>query len=661
LVAAAAPTSVWKIGDEPIAGYRLTRPLGRGGYGEVWESEAPGGLRKAIKFVPAMNPGDGSGADSELDGLRRIRDIRHPFILSIERFELVRDHLVIVMELADRSIEDRFLECQSAGSVGIPRKELLRYLAEAAEALDLLHDEFKVQHLDIKPANLFLIRSHVKVADFGLARRVEGFESRVAGGVTPIYSAPETFDGWASAHSDQYSLGIVWQEMLTGARPFPGPGPQQFMFQHLTRAPDVASLPPVDGEIVTRALSKNPRQRYGSCLALAEALQAAPDVSPKPAARPRYSDLATAKLSGDAPGLSGSVPLSPSLSRTLEQGGTVRRLPVDQTDEDLLLFETFADHGDGRSGLQALIPEPAGTDRTKPPNPEFGAARNIGIFPRGLAAAARFWLDPSPTSPPALNAILAGDPEANRLLALIDQRESAGKRASVTATSKLRGHSPTRMLGLLLPAALLEGRFWNAETLSDEDRAWCHRRCLWMSAVAGAIADLTDHPSPESAVIAGLFADVGTISMLRHQGRRYRLYWRRWRFGRDRRLSSSERSLFGFSHADASAAALDYWKFPDDLVTLIQDHHRTDRFDTKSVPLRRMHAILAAAEAAADMLEAPRADRLHELLKALRSAGAPPEEMFHGVIDAAARRLEQFAIRFAVKAPDIRKIRERFA
>jgi serine/threonine protein kinase len=270
----------------PLKGYRLIERLGRGGFGEVWKVEAPGGLLKAAKFVfgdlDAMDE-ESRPAEQELKALKRVRDIRHPYILSLERYDAIDGQLIIVMELADRNLWDRFKECRTQGLTGVPREELLRYLEEAAEALDLMNGHYQIQHLDIKPQNLFLVHNHVKVADFGLAKVLEGVRATVTGGVTPVYAAPETFEGWISRYSDQYSLAIVFQELLTGTRPFNGSNTRQLLMQHINGAPDLNSLSAADKPVIARGLSKKPDDRWPTCAEMVRALrQAGQPAAPPP-------------------------------------------------------------------------------------------------------------------------------------------------------------------------------------------------------------------------------------------------------------------------------------------------------------------------------------------------------------------------------------------
>src|SRR6516164_260738 len=91
---------------EPIPGYRLVEELGVGGYGEVWKATAPGGLAKAVKIIYGET--GGARAEQELKALGRIKEVRHPFLLSLERIEVIDGQLLIVMELAEGCLSDRY-------------------------------------------------------------------------------------------------------------------------------------------------------------------------------------------------------------------------------------------------------------------------------------------------------------------------------------------------------------------------------------------------------------------------------------------------------------------------------------------------------------------------------------------------------------------------
>ena len=256
--------------QEPIPGYVVKELLGTGGYGEVWKCHAPGGLFKAVKIICA-DP-TSKRASSELRSLSRIKEVRHPFLLSIERIEVIDGNVVIVTELADHSLKRQFQKQRAKGAPGIPREELLGYLRDAADALDFIYDNYSLQHLDIKPENLLVVGNRAKVADFGMIKNLYDRAHSAIEGLTPAYAPPEVFEGKPNRHSDQYSLAVVYLEMLTGALPFDGTTAAQLAAQHLHMAPSLSALPKCDHPVVARALSKDPAQRFASCRALIDNL-----------------------------------------------------------------------------------------------------------------------------------------------------------------------------------------------------------------------------------------------------------------------------------------------------------------------------------------------------------------------------------------------------
>ncbi|HEY2793870.1 MAG TPA: tubulin-like doman-containing protein, partial [Micromonosporaceae bacterium] len=260
-------------GAEPIPGHRLLERLGSGGFGEVWKCTTPDGTLRAIKIVHgdlAATGLAGRTAEQERSGHRRAATVRHPFLLTLERLDVFDGQIVVVMELANGSLWDTYQSFRGRGLSGIPRADLIHYLTDVAQGLDALQG-CGLQHLDVKPQNLLLVGDRGKVSDFGLVRDIQS--GRVGAGATPTYTAPETFSGTLSEHCDQYSLAVVYQEMLTGIRPFVAATPQQLAHQHLFGVPNLAPLPAADRAAVARALAKKPEERFTSCVEFIRALR----------------------------------------------------------------------------------------------------------------------------------------------------------------------------------------------------------------------------------------------------------------------------------------------------------------------------------------------------------------------------------------------------
>jgi formylglycine-generating enzyme required for sulfatase activity len=265
-----------EAGRTPLTGYTLVRLLGRGGFGEVWEASAPGGFHVALKFLRLET----REAGVEERSLEVIRNIRHPHLLDVQFATRVDDCLVIAMPLCGHSLMHRLRDSPQ----GLPRGELLGYMAELARAVDYLNEPqhpgadgalVGVQHRDIKPHNVFVVGNSVRLADFGLAKIVAGTSGSHTGSMSVHYVAPEVIEGRVSRNSDQYSLAVTYCELRTGRLPFEGETAAQLIYAHMQKEPDLSRLPEAERPVVARALAKRPEERWPSCREFVRALAGA--------------------------------------------------------------------------------------------------------------------------------------------------------------------------------------------------------------------------------------------------------------------------------------------------------------------------------------------------------------------------------------------------
>src|SRR5262249_40218788 len=132
--------------------------------------------------------------------------------------------VTLLADLVERSLADRLEQCRRQKLPGVPRSELLDLLLPVADVLDSLFREFRVQHLNLTPKTLLWDGHRLQVADLGLLQVTEAPEDRAPSRSVlrtyASYGAPE----WAikqqtTPTSDQYSLALVYAEMLTGVHP----------------------------------------------------------------------------------------------------------------------------------------------------------------------------------------------------------------------------------------------------------------------------------------------------------------------------------------------------------------------------------------------------------------------------------------------------------
>jgi len=259
--------------------YVLSRKIGAGGMAEVWEAFDEGLHRSvAVKVVRDEIAGEAEFRERFIREARLAAQLEHPRILPIYDFGTEGGVTYLVMPLLPGgSLKERI-------SGPMPAGEAVEALAAIAAALDHAHGR-GVLHRDVKPSNVLVDASgSLLLADFGLAKNTAvSSELTVAGMVvgTPAYMAPEQAVGRpVDPRADQYALGIVAFELLTGRTPFRSESPFAILDKHLREAPPppssfVPGLPEEVDAVLARALAKQPRERFETCRQMVEALAAA--------------------------------------------------------------------------------------------------------------------------------------------------------------------------------------------------------------------------------------------------------------------------------------------------------------------------------------------------------------------------------------------------
>ena len=260
--------------------YEVERQIGEGGMATVFRAlDRKHGRPVAIKVLrPELAAAMGS--DRFVREIELAAKLQHPHIIPLYDSGVTDGVGYYVMPFVDgESLRER-LDREGR----IPYDQAVELTREVASALSYAHGQ-GIVHRDIKPENIMLSGGHAVVADFGIARAVDaakGPSSNLTGiGFvvgTPAYMSPEQATASeVDARSDQYSLGCVFYEMVTGRQPFAGASSQAVLAQSLTGPrPKLTKLirdtPPKADAVVARALDGDPAKRFESVGAFAESL-----------------------------------------------------------------------------------------------------------------------------------------------------------------------------------------------------------------------------------------------------------------------------------------------------------------------------------------------------------------------------------------------------
>lgn len=275
-----ATESVASMPDE-LGRYRIERQLGSGGFGEVYAAKDDEGKPVALKVLRGELQQDPQAVKRFFREIQILKSLQHPNIVHIYDWGEIEGKTYLAMELLEGESLAQIMQRQPK----LRRDQILHLLPQLAGALDALHAQGLV-HRDIKPDNLFLQKGRLKVMDFGTTLSndlTRATETGMALG-TPAFMSPEQIKGQLHPNTDQYALGVMLFQCLTGRRPFETNDPVALAYAHVHQpAPKVSPLAPEYGPAVDlvlgRMLAKNPLERYPSVSeamrALAAALQGA--------------------------------------------------------------------------------------------------------------------------------------------------------------------------------------------------------------------------------------------------------------------------------------------------------------------------------------------------------------------------------------------------
>jgi serine/threonine protein kinase len=270
------------LNGRELDGYLIEKLLGQGGMARVYRAQDVRlGRYVAIKVIEPVARFDPEYSRRFEKEARAVAQLQHPHIVNLYRFGEVDGLYYMAMQYIEGADLGWVLEDYANDQEFMPHDDVLRIVTQLASALDYAHSR-GVIHRDFKPPNAMLNpEGNAVLTDFGLALvQAEGTRGEIFG--TPKYIAPEQAVSSAGAlpQSDQYSLGVMLYEMLTGSVPYSGDSPMDIALAHMSeplpspleRNPD---LHPAVVAVLEKVLRKDPVDRYPTCKDLAVDLERA--------------------------------------------------------------------------------------------------------------------------------------------------------------------------------------------------------------------------------------------------------------------------------------------------------------------------------------------------------------------------------------------------
>jgi serine/threonine protein kinase len=265
--------------DQQLDKYHLIRLLGQNGSSEVYLGEHPQfHLPVAVKLLRRRF--SRSDLQKFLTQAYTLTRLEHPHIVRVFDFGIEDGTPFLVMQHAPNGT----LRQRHPRGTRLSLETIVFYVKQIAGALQYVHDR-KLIHRDVKPHNVLLgSGDEILLSDFGIAVTSQSIDANLPGMPdfegTVLYAAPEQLQGKPRRSSDQYALGVMIYEWLSGEWPFQGSF-YEIARQHMFDAPPPLSkekkieVAPAVEEVVLKALAKDPARRFGSVKEFAGALEQA--------------------------------------------------------------------------------------------------------------------------------------------------------------------------------------------------------------------------------------------------------------------------------------------------------------------------------------------------------------------------------------------------
>ena len=263
--------------------YEILRPLGEGGMGKVYLAKDKRFGKQVVVKVPTMEAGDKDFKDRFMREIASLATLEHLHIVTtVDWGEVEGIPFLVLRYLSGGSLRDRITDPQGYYKP-MPLEGLNLWLPQIASALDFIHTKNWV-HRDLKPDNiLFDEAGNPYLADFGIAKALEGAPMGVKTTMgafigTPQYMAPEMHLGKGiGPRADQFGLAVLVYEALAGKIPFAGTTPTAIFVEVMQGKARpihelVPGIPLENSNALMKGITKEPRDRYGSCVEFANAV-----------------------------------------------------------------------------------------------------------------------------------------------------------------------------------------------------------------------------------------------------------------------------------------------------------------------------------------------------------------------------------------------------